>query len=108
MEMRAEAAYKQSHDQRAAGKSEFYGLRHINQRYRPDQYAERYAEKYGQQLGFAQFLERVAQNSSHLLDSLLVAYNHHAVTHLQLHTLIRNKVEARTVYARYVDAVLRP
>ena len=53
----------------------------------------------------AQLLHRVTQYIGYALNSFLRTYNHHAVTHLQLHALIRYKVNSCAIDTRNVDAI---
>ena len=105
--MRAEAADKYGHDERAAGKSQLNGLGHIHQRERSEQHTQSDTEEDGDKMRLAQLLERIAQHVRHLLDGSLITYDHHLVANLQLHALIRHKVDACTCHTRNVDSIAR-
>ena len=105
MEVGAETADQDRHDQRAARQPQFDRLRDVEQRNRAEQHAEGDADEDRDEVRFAQFLHRIAQQVGHLCDRLLRADDHHAVAHLQLHALIRNQIHAGAVDAGDVDAV---
>ena len=105
--MRAETANQNRHNQRTSRQTELHRLRNIHQRHRTEQYTKCNTKENRQQLRLAQFLHRVTQHTSHLLDSGLITHDHHSVAHLQLHTLIRDKINSRTIHTRNVDSVTR-
>ena len=106
MEMGAEAADQNRHDQRAARKAEFHGLRHVEQRNRAQQHTEGDADEDRDQIRLVELLERVAQHLGRLLHGLLGTYDHHAVADLEFEALVGDQIDTRTVHARDVHAVL--